>query len=249
MDFEPYLRQLSTSNWSQHTINAYRSDLQFFAAFLKNRGLRITQVTPSIICDYVAHMKALPNPRFKREGLKPASIERRLAAISGFFDYLRTTSNPRLRNPTQIRRRLRGPRCKDFKGKAVDEVCLEKLLEGVTSFRDRALFSMLLTSGLRLSEVQQLNIDSIEEVAEEGPDGRIRTWGTGRVIGKGRKERVFFFDEATGKALKAYLSTRRDRCPALFLSERNVTAVNSGQPGPLGQKAKPQSHPSPSTQA
>ena len=97
MDCEPYLRQLAANNWSPETIKAYRSDLNFFAEFLKQQGLRITQVSPATIASYVEHMKAQPNPRFGRIGLRDSSISRRITAVSGLFDFLRSTSNPRLK--------------------------------------------------------------------------------------------------------------------------------------------------------
>lgn len=221
MDFAPYLRLLETNNWSPQTIAAYRSDLTFFASFLKRRSLRITQVTPSVIGDYIAEMKAVPNPRFNRVGLAESSINRRMAAISGYFDYLRTTTNPKLKNPTQIvMRRKRKQQRPDNTSKAVDSISLDILLNGITDLRDRAIVSLFVTSGIRLSELHQLDVDTIQEVAEDLADGSTRIWGTGRVIGKGSKQRVIFFDDLTCAAIRAYIESRTDDVPALFLSER-----------------------------
>lgn len=222
MDVEPYLRQLEASNWSPETIKAYRSDLTFFAGFLKSRSLRITQVTPSVIADYVGELKSKPNPRFDRTGLSEASINRRVAAVSGFFNYLRASSNPKLKNPTLVfMRRKRKQQRPDHTSKALDDLSLNTLLNGITSARDMAIISLFVTSGLRLSELHRLNVDGIEEVSEQLDNGAVRIWGTGKVIGKGSKERTFFFDDVTVAAIKQYLATRTDQDPALFLSERN----------------------------
>jgi site-specific recombinase XerD len=221
VDFEQYLRQLQASNWSPNTIKAYRSDLTFFSAFLRSRCLRLTQVTPSIIGAYVEELKARPNPRFDRIGLSEASINRRVAAVSGFFDWIRATSNPRLKNPTLIfMRRKRKQQRPDHTGKALDDLSLNTLLNGITNPRDRAILSLFVTSGLRLSELHQVNVEGIEEVAEEVENGTLRIWGTGKVVGKGSKERVFFFDDVTVATIRQYLGTRTDQDPALFLSER-----------------------------
>lgn len=48
---------------SPETLKAYKSDLNCFKRFLKQRKLRITQVRPSTINDYIAQMQAAPNPR------------------------------------------------------------------------------------------------------------------------------------------------------------------------------------------
>ena len=106
--------------------------------------------------------------------------------------------------------------------KAMDELSLDTLINGITNLRDRALVMLFVTSGLRLSEFHQLDIATIHEVTEDRPDGTSQTWGTGLVIGKGSKERIFYFDEPTVAAVHEYLDTRTDTDPALFLSERRV---------------------------
>ena len=221
MDYELYLRQLEANDWSPHTVAAYRSDLKFFEIFMKSRKLRVTQASPTIICEYIAEMKTKPNPQSDRVGLAAATINRRIAAVSGFFDFLRATSNPKLKNPTQIvMRRSRKPKKLGNTSQAIDPVSLNTLLNGITDLRDRAIVSLFAASGLRLSELHQLNVETIEEVAEDMADGTTKIWGTGRVIGKGSKERQFYFDDLTVVAIRAYMESRSDDDPALFLSER-----------------------------
>jgi site-specific recombinase XerD len=221
VDFQPYLRQLEASNWSPETIKAYHSDLTFFAEFLKGRSLRLTQVTPTVIANYVEELKSRSNPRFNRTGLSEASINRRIASVSGFFNYVRATSNPKLKNPTLVvMRRKRKQQRPDHTSKAVDDVSLNVLLNGITNPRDQAIVSLFVASGLRLSELHQLNIDTLQEVAEDLENGSTRIWGTGKVVGKGSKERQFFFDDVTVAAIRQYLESRKDGDAALFLSER-----------------------------
>jgi len=221
MDYEPYLAQLTLNSWSPETIKAYRSDLGFFNAFLRGRNLRITQVTPTVVGAYVEHMRQMPNPRFGKTGLAQTSIARRLAVLSGFFEFLRATTRPQLRNPiTLFTRRSRRPTNKNHVDKAIDEASLDILIQRIDNVRDRAIILLLLNSGLRLSELHRLDIASIQEVSEQEEDGTSRTFGTGRVVGKGLKERVFYFDVSAIAAIKEYLMTRKDTHPALFLSER-----------------------------
>jgi site-specific recombinase XerD len=63
-------------------------------------------------------------------------------------------------------------------------------------------------------------VSAITKVEEDRPDGTVRVWGTGKVVGKGSKERTFYFDESTVGLIDVYLRTRNDRVPALFISER-----------------------------
>lgn len=219
MDFEDFLTHWrSTKNCSDQTIRSYRNDLTHFDAFLRERGIRrLTQVNHKIINDYIADMKQRAVPRFGRTGLADSSIARRLAAVSSYFEYVRTTSNPKLRNPLrELTRRWR----KNDEPKPVDEMTLENLIAGITVQRDRVLMSLFLATGLRVSEMHQLNRDSVTFESTTDATGVEHIGGTGVVIGKGGKKRRFYVDDQTLKSFAEYLATRTDSHPALFLSER-----------------------------
>lgn len=219
MDFEPFLLHWQEAkNCSAQTIKAYRSDLELFAAFLEERGIhRITQVNHQVINDYITHMKSRENPRFQRTGLTDSSISRRLAAVSSYFEYLRATSNPKLRNPLRdLKRRWR----KNDEPKPIDDLTLEKLLDGITVLRDRVLIALFLATGLRISEMHQLNRDTITFESYLDELGQEHVGGAGEVLGKGRRRRKFFVDEVTLESYAEYLAARTDKNPALFLSER-----------------------------
>ena len=73
--------------------------------------------------------------------------------------------------------------------------------------RTRALFEVLLATGMRISEALSLDRDSINLVTKEAP-----------IIGKGGKRRTVFFNEESLKWLERYLVLRRDTNPALFVT-------------------------------
>ena len=216
MNPEPFLASLEARNWSPQTVKAYRSDLSIFTDFLRDRGLRITQVTPVTLTSYIEHLRGVTNARTGEKGVGEATISRRLAAISTWFDFLRA-ENPRLRNPVEAMPRMR--RRREHSGKALTEPDLKKLLDGITDARDRAMFCLFVASGLRLSELAALNRSSLSGRVEVRNGKKVRV-AFGRVVGKGRKERTFYLDEATILIVADYLATRNDSCPALFLSER-----------------------------
>ncbi|QNI30853.1 tyrosine-type recombinase/integrase [Alloacidobacterium dinghuense] len=219
MEFEAFLSHWqATKNVSPQTIRAYRSDLQFFEAFLQQEGTRgIEQVDHGVINKYIEYMKQMPNPRFGRTGLSDASISRRLASLSSYLEFTRATSNHQLHNPMlDFTRRW----SKNDDPKPIEEVDLDRLLSGVTSLRDRFLLTLFVATGLRVSEMYQLNRDSITIEEEVGDIGDVRVLGTGEVIGKGNKKRRFFVDYETLRLYAEYMATRADETPALFLSER-----------------------------
>ena len=75
--------------------------------------------------------------------------------------------------------------------------------------RQKAVFELLLSSGIRLGELQRLNITDMN-------------WDnlTFKVLGKGNKERVCYFNDKAKLALQNYLKSRKDSNPALFVNER-----------------------------
>ncbi len=219
MDFEPFLHHFSTDmGCSYQTIRAYRSDLKLFDEFLhKHSVCGLSQIDHTIITNFIRHMQELDNPRHSRKGLSDATIGRRLSSVSSYFEYIRATSNSKLRNPLKDLPRRKWKKNKD--PKPVDDSVLDLLIPGMTNLRDRTLFTLFLATGLRVTEMWQLerNTITITAVVENGKE---RIEGTGKVLGKGKKIRTFFVDEATLVLYSEYLATRTDSDPALFLSER-----------------------------
>jgi site-specific recombinase XerC len=223
LDIDAFVSELRLRGCSVHTLKAYRSDLSSFASFLRERRLRINQVTPTVAGQYIEQLGALSNPRSHAPGLRQATIERRVAALSSFFDWM-GRRNPRLRNPFSILKnsRARIHRIVDPQGLAVDEASLKRLMHGVSNSRDKALIALFVASGLRLSELANLNVESISHISETLPDGSVRVYGTGTTLGKGKKERRFYFDSEAVDLIAEYLETRVDECPALFISQRGA---------------------------
>jgi site-specific recombinase XerD len=230
MHIDLFLEHLKLNRgYSEQTIRAYRSDLTLFIAFLRERSVtRISKVDHAVIRDYITHMREKGNPRFDRNGLADSSISRRLAAVSSYVEYIRATGDSKLRNPVKD---LRMKWKKNDKPKPVDELTLDLLLASITDLRDRALFSLLFATGLRVAEVHQLNRDSIIMELEVDQYGREHVTGSGEVVGKGGKRRRFYVDETTLEIYADYLAIRIDDNQALFLSERkqrlSIRAIQS----------------------
>ncbi len=78
--------------------------------------------------------------------------------------------------------------------------------------RDRALVTLLFSSGLRVSELAGLNRDHINTARREFT-----------VRGKGQKDRPVFIDTVSARYVEEYLTARQDSLPALFISYRDTT--------------------------
>ena len=84
---------------------------------------------------------------------------------------------------------------------------VDAMIENASSLRNKLVISLFYASGIRLSELIQLDRDSIYD--------RQFT-----VVGKGKKMRTCFIDERTEKIMNEYLASRSDNCPALIVSAK-----------------------------
>ena len=77
------------------------------------------------------------------------------------------------------------------------------------NIRDRALFELMFATGCRLSEIQKMNISDIDFITKSI-----------KVLGKGNKERIVYFNDKAKLYLNKYLKTRMDNSDALFVGKR-----------------------------
>ena len=91
-----------------------------------------------------------------------------------------------------------------------------KLISSTNKIKNKAIVSLLYASGIRISELCQLDKDDL------------RDDGTFTVVGKGGKPRLCFIDERTKTLIDIYLESRTDNNPALFLAEYGNKRITSG---------------------
>lgn len=198
-------RFLDSPALSESTRRAYRADLRHFASWLESRAVSLEQVDVRTLADYTADLGRA------RNGLAPATIARRLAAVRSL---LRFTLGPAhvpdaSLTPRRRRRLPDAPRLVD----------VEESLEGLAgddplSLRNRALFELVYSCGLRSAEAVALDLGDVDFDRESV-----------HVRGKGGKERVVPLGEESTLRLARYLRDgrpvlARGACDALFLSAR-----------------------------
>ena len=91
---------------------------------------------------------------------------------------------------------------------------VQKIIDSTDIIRTKFIVSILFSSGIRVSELIQLNRDSIRD-------------GSFTVIGKGRKLRICFIDARTEFYMKKYLFSRQDRLDALIITKDGTRASAS----------------------
>ena len=87
------------------------------------------------------------------------------------------------------------------------ETEMEKLRNGATTLRDRAIIEFLLSTACRVSEVAELKLCDLDLKERKA-----------KVLGKGRKERIVFINERAALYLQQYLDSRKDDTPNVFVS-------------------------------
>ena len=194
---EPWIRLFLDSllierGLSPRTGEAYRNDLTAFVAFLTPEESRdLAQLSRKRLIDFLM--------QGRKEGLKPATLARRLVAIKMFFRFLAqegliakdlTDSMdspslwrhlPEILSPEDVDRLLAAPDRKSPKGR-----------------RDRALFDLMYACGLRVSELVTLKLEDLHF-----DQGYIR------VFGKGRKQRLVPVARTTARAVEEYVDSVR----------------------------------------
>ena len=213
-DIENFLAALALERgMSEQTCIGYGSDLRFFAAFLKGRGIVSAAAVKRE--DIVAFLASE-----REQGMKGTTRLRRTAAIRMFFRYLKER---RLigENPSDMmdapKKALALPRV--LSEQEVFEMLEEVKGEDAVSLRDRAMLEVMYGCGLRVSELCDLKREDI--VA----DGELL-----RILGKGSKERIVPIGGAAGRALVAYLEGSRESFARGNLAEGHVFLTRLGRP-------------------
>lgn len=179
---------------SDSTIYNYRLILQKFAQRV------IKPISTVNIMDIRIYLAAVT------KGLKPTTINSIMSCLKTFFTWLEYEEYiPK--NPTIKLKQFKTPK-RLRKSLTVEE--LEKLRDACVTVRERAIIEFTFSTGLRVSEVVQTNIEDLHF----GDNNSLR------VIGKGNKEREVYFSPKAKLYIEKYISSRRDNSPALFVSQR-----------------------------
>ncbi len=189
---------------SDHTLKSYRRDIKQLKSYCLTQQYQTwDSVQPSDIRKHIANRH--------RNGISSKSLQRELSAIRSFYNYLLkkhiVNSNPanHIRAPKQERKL---PKVLD-----VDQVfgILETNPDSPLEIRDLAMFELFYSSGLRLSELANLNISDIDFT-----DHSLRVR-----YGKGGKQRELPIGSKAIAAIKKWLTYRPETiAEALFTSTK-----------------------------
>lgn len=209
-----FLVHLQNKNFSPYTVKSYRADLHEFLLFFKQRKQDdLRHFTSANIRSFLAALQTKNDPARN-------TVLRKIASLRSFAAFLLTQGRLE-RNPFKL---LPAPKREKILPKFLSEQETDRLLETAANSkhfaaRDKALFELMYSSGLRRSEVTGLNIKDVDYFN-----------GIVKVFGKGAKERLVPVTDAALDALKIYLACRKNPQPddALFLNKNGKRLTGDG---------------------
>ena len=198
-DFKTYLE---SRNLSENTIDAYKSDLNKFHLFCQEQFnseyVELTDINTDLIRYYLI--------KLIKDKLTNRTISRNVSSLKMFFKYLlmfeKIDTNPMkgIKNP-KFSKKL--PLF--FSHSEIKNLCELPDTNTLTGIRDKAIFELFYSSGLRISELKNMRLQDIDF------SQRVIT-----VIGKGRKKRVIPLTEIAHEYLIKYSKIRDYKIDVFF---------------------------------
>ena len=206
-DVSGYLQYLQVQRkLSDHTLDSYRRDLAQLLSLMQERpGTQLDQLTQFDIRRFASQLHA--------RALSASSIARKLSAWRGFFGWL-ALQRPLAANPVDG---VKPPKRAKTLPKALGVDDAVKLVSSDVTVKDddvagslcnKAMFELLYSSGLRVSELTGLDLRYVREATHESRGWIDLDAAEVTVTGKGNKRRTVPVGSAAMTALQAWLAVR-----------------------------------------
>jgi integrase/recombinase XerC len=172
-DINLYLSYVSeVKNLSKNTTNSYKRDLQKLSIFLNSIGIKnYDEIDDGVCTSWLGNLYSLENT--------PKTIQRHLSSAKGFFKFLKKNSIIDS-SPFEL---VNAPKSPSYLPEVLSPEDVSQLLNfkpsDILEIRDLAIVELMYSSGLRVSETANINLDDFEE-----------EMSFLRVLGKGAKTRL-----------------------------------------------------------
>ena len=178
---------------SAKTIKYYKSTINHL---FDEIGKTTAEITTNDIRSYLAYYQ-------EQKQSSKVTIDNMRRIFSSFFSWLEDEDYI-VKSPV---RRIHKVRTDTLVKEVINDECMELLRDNCTEIRDLAMIDLLASTGMRVGELVQMNIDDVDFQERQC-----------KVFGKGNKEREVYFNARAKIHLQQYISQREDENPALFVS-------------------------------
>lgn len=194
-----YVKVMEAEKKSQNTIKAYTTYINGMLNYINKP--EEDQITYADLIDWRANLD---------NNLSSSSIALRIAAVKSYFNFLYDneiiTKNPSIK--------LKAPKVQHTQKHYMDNTMIHNLISCAKTLRDKAIFALFCTTGLRVSELTNITLDQYKNM--KGEDGREIV-----IEGKGSKKRTIYVNDMAKEAIDNYLNSnprRNSDCDKLFVS-------------------------------
>ena len=215
-DINEYINFISqVKNLSNNTANSYLRDLKKFSDFVEKLNIsKYSEITDDICSAWIGDLFT--------KNINPRSIQRHISSAKGFFKFLKK-NNVVNSSPFEL---ITAPKTANNLPEVLSPEDVEQLLKfkptSVIEIRDLAIIELIYSSGLRVSETININLNDFEE-----------DMSFLRILGKGAKTRLIPVGKYAKSAINAWLIERNkiiNSTDALFLNLRgNRISIRSVQ--------------------
>lgn len=192
---DSFISSKQVEGCSKRTIKYYKEIIE---KFVNNFDKSIKQISTNEIRNYLSNYK-------DNSSCGSTTIDNIRRVLSSFFSWLEDEDYI-IKSPV---RRIHKIKTAVVVKEVLTDENLERLRDECENIRDLSLIELLISTGMRVGELVNLNISSLNFEDRSCI-----------VLGKGNKEREVYFDAKTKLHLKEYISKRKDSNDALFVSMR-----------------------------
>lgn len=202
---EAFMIDRKANGTAEGTNLFYATKLRLFADYCEGQAVKnISQITSSLIREYLLYLE--------QRGHNPGGRLGAFRTVRAFLYWYEAEAEPEgWKNP--IRRKIKAPRVPTEPLEPVSAETVGQMIKTCergrfTGDRDEAILLCLLDTGARAAEFLSVNLDDVNQARG---DILIRQ-------GKGHKPRTVFIGKQSKRALRRYLSHRKDDSPALWIT-------------------------------
>ena len=192
---DSFISSKQVEGCSERTIKYYKEIIE---KFVNSFDKSIKQISTNEIRNYLSNYK-------DNSSCGSTTIDNIRRVLSSFFSWLEDEDYI-IKSPV---RRIHKIKTAVVVKEVLTDENLERLRDECENIRDLSLIELLISTGMRVGELVNLNINSLNFEDRSCI-----------VLGKGNKEREVYFDAKTKLHLKEYISKRKDSNEALFVSMR-----------------------------
>lgn len=188
-EFIEYIKK--ERNYSDYTETNYTIDLDNFSEYISKKKINYKSITYKQITEYIKYLKIEKN-------LNSTSINRHLSSLRSFYNYLIRIGDV-VNNPFNL---IKGPKkaikLPNYMKYNEFEEMVNSCDNSDLGIRNRAILETLLSTGARVGEIKNVKLSDIDFSNHEI-----------KVLGKGNKERICYFNDHTKEALRNYIDNSR----------------------------------------